>query len=62
MQGFAVTLAIGVIVSMFSAITVTRSLLKLLVGTRIARNPDLLGPGIHTEPGAAEAASTGGEA
>ena len=61
-QGFAVTLAIGVIVSMFSAITVTRSLLKLLVGTRIARNPDLLGPGIHTEPGAAEAASTGGEA
>ncbi|MYA19772.1 MAG: protein translocase subunit SecD [Chloroflexi bacterium] len=61
-QGFAVTLAIGVIVSMFSAITVTRSLLKLLVGTRIARNADLLGPGIHTEPGAAEAASTGGEA
>ena len=61
-QGFAVTLAIGVIVSMFSAITVTRSLLKLLVGTRISRNPDLLGPGIHTEPGAAEAASTGGEA
>ncbi len=66
-QGFAVTLAIGVLVSMFSAITVTRSLLKALVGTRIARNPDLLGPGIHTEPGSTkpastEAASTGGEA
>ena len=61
-QGFAVTLAIGVLVSMFSAITVTRSLLKALVGTRIARNPDLLGPGIQTEPGASEAASMGGEA
>ena len=61
-QGFAVTLAIGVLVSMFSAITVTRSLLKVLVGTRIARNPDLLGPGIQTEPGAAETASMGGEA
>ena len=61
-QGFAVTLAIGVLVSMFSAITVTRSLLKVLVGTRIARNPDLLGPGIQTEPGSAEAASMGGEA
>ena len=61
-QGFAVTLAIGVLVSMFSAITVTRSLLKALVGTRIARNPDLLGPGIQTEPGSAEPASMGGDA
>ena len=61
-QGFAVTLAIGVLVSMFSAITVTRSLLKALVGTRIARNPELLGAGARVEPGASEAASLGGEA
>ncbi len=61
-QGFAITLAIGVLVSMFSAITVTRSLLKALVGTRIARNPELLGAGARVEPGASEAASLGGEA
>lgn len=39
-QGFALTLAVGVFVSMFSAITVTRTLMKLLVGTRIARHRD----------------------
>ena len=61
-QGFAVTLAIGVLVSMFSAIMVTRSLLKVLVGTRIARTPDLLGASIRAEPGTPEAASMGGEA
>ena len=61
-QGFAVTLAIGVLVSMFSAIMVTRSLLKALVGTRIARNPELLGASVRAEPGATEAASMGGEA
>ena len=60
-QGFAVTLAIGVLVSMFSAITVTRTLLKLLVGSRIARNPDLLGPGTQAAA-SSEAATTGGEA
>ena len=37
-QGFAVTLAIGVMVSMFSAIVVTRTFLRVLIGTRIARN------------------------
>ena len=61
-QGFAVTLAIGVLVSMFSAIMVTRSLLKALVGTRIARNPELLGLSVRAEPGATEAASMGGKA
>jgi preprotein translocase subunit SecD len=35
--GFAVTLLIGVLVSMFSAIIVTRSLLRLFVGTRLGR-------------------------
>ena len=36
-QGFAVTLAVGVVISMFSAITVTRTLLRLLIGTRFGR-------------------------
>ncbi len=33
-RGFAITLAIGVLVSMFSAITVTRTLLTLIIGSR----------------------------
>jgi len=37
-KGFALTLAVGVVVSMFSAITVTRTFLKMVVGTRLARN------------------------
>ncbi len=49
-QGFAVTLAVGVLVSMFSAIVVTRTLLAALIGTRIARQRDWF---IDAEPGAA---------
>lgn len=37
-KGFALTLAIGVAVSMFSAITVSRTFLKMVVGTPLARN------------------------
>ena len=37
-QGFAFTLAIGVLVSMFSAITVTRTFLKMILGTPLAKN------------------------
>ena len=37
-KGFALTLAIGVAISMFSAITITRTFLKMVVGTRLARN------------------------
>jgi preprotein translocase subunit SecD len=37
-KGFALTLAIGVGISMFSAITVTRTFLKMVVGTRLARS------------------------
>ena len=54
-QGFAVTLAVGVLVSMFSAITVTRTLLKALVGSWLARQPDLLGTDVRPAAGAAEA-------
>ncbi|MCC6382939.1 MAG: protein translocase subunit SecD [Dehalococcoidia bacterium] len=37
-KGFALTLAIGVGISMFSAITVTRTFLKMIVGTPLAQN------------------------
>ena len=36
-QGFAITLAIGVMVSMFSAISITRTLLRLVSTSRVAR-------------------------
>ncbi len=39
-QGFAVTLGIGVLVSMFSAIVVSRALLRALVGTPLSRRYD----------------------
>lgn len=43
-RGFALTLAVGVLISMFTAITVTRILLRLFIGTRFAR-PEWLAPG-----------------
>ncbi len=42
-SGFALTLAIGVLVSLFSAIIVTRSLMRGLLAFRWARNPLLYG-------------------
>lgn len=42
-KGFAVTLSIGIIVSMFTAITVTRTFLKLFVGNNILTHPWLFG-------------------
>ena len=40
-KGFATTLIIGLIISLFTAITVTRSLLLFLVGSGIGTNPKL---------------------
>lgn len=40
-MGFAVTLFIGVAVSMFTAIVVTRTLLRLFVGSRLAKRTSL---------------------
>ena len=40
-QGFALTLGIGVLISMFTAIIVTRTLLRLFVGTRLGRRLSL---------------------
>ncbi|MBI3309005.1 MAG: protein translocase subunit SecD, partial [Candidatus Melainabacteria bacterium] len=42
-KGFAVTLAIGVLVSMFSAIFVTKTLLSLSTKIGFFRNPVLFG-------------------
>lgn len=58
-QGFAITLAIGVLVSMFSAIVVTRALLRLLIGTPIARRSEWLGANLLPlrEAGTARAGS-----
>ncbi len=43
-KGFAWALAIGVAVSMFTAIVVTRTLLRLFVGTRLAQRASLFSP------------------
>ncbi|HEU5314618.1 MAG TPA: protein translocase subunit SecD [Chloroflexota bacterium] len=38
-RGFAITLAVGVLVSLFSSITVTRTLLRAVVGSGVIRHP-----------------------
>jgi len=43
-KGFAVTLIIGVVVSMFTAITVTRTFLRPFVGTGLAQKKSLFAP------------------
>lgn len=42
-RGFAFTLALGILVSMFTAINVTRTFLKTLTGTAISRSKFMLG-------------------
>lgn len=42
-RGFALTLAIGVVVSMFSAITVTKNFMHLIFGTGNLKNPAMFG-------------------
>ena len=42
-KGFAVTLAIGVVLSMFSAITVTKFLLRFLIASNFTKNPAFFG-------------------
>jgi len=48
-RGFALTLGIGVALSMFTAIVVTRALLALLAGLKIFKNPTLTGMSVETE-------------
>jgi preprotein translocase subunit SecD len=48
-RGFAVTLFIGVALSMFTAITVTRTFLRLIVGGQVITNPAAYGvPSVKT--------------
>jgi SecD/SecF fusion protein len=47
-RGFAITLGIGVLVSFFTAITITRSLFAWVLRWRVGRNPSLYTE-IHTE-------------
>jgi protein-export membrane protein SecD len=49
-KGFALTLALGVILSMFSAITVSRTLLRLVSGWSFLKAPALYMPGLHSMP------------
>lgn len=50
-KGFAVTLALGVLVSMFTAITVSRTLLRMVMRTKWGTNPKLYGFKAHEEAG-----------
>jgi preprotein translocase subunit SecD len=56
--GFATTLFLGVVISLFTAITVTRTFLNLLVPTGVATHPALFGlpRGTMTVPGRRRAA------
>jgi preprotein translocase subunit SecD len=45
-KGFAITLAIGVLLSMFTAVIITRTLLRLVVhlsGEELRERPEVLG-------------------
>ncbi len=49
-KGFAITLAIGILVSMFSAITITRTFMRLTSGAWLEKRHGLIGPGLHPTP------------
>jgi preprotein translocase subunit SecD len=42
-RGFAVTLALGIVISMFTAITVTRAFMQTIIGHSVTKSPFLLG-------------------
>ena len=58
-QGFALTLFIGVVISMFTALTVSRTLLRLMVDTGVARHPSWYGTSVKAPPGGASPAPAG---
>lgn len=45
-KGFAVTLALGVVLSMFTAVTVTKFLLRFLIASNFTKNPAFFGVGV----------------
>ncbi|HAK72547.1 MAG TPA: protein translocase subunit SecD, partial [Sporomusaceae bacterium] len=42
-KGFAVTLGLGVVISMFTAITVSGSLLRMLIHANVVKNSKFFG-------------------
>lgn len=42
-KGFAITLALGIVISMFTAITLTRFTLRILIGTNLVKNAKFFG-------------------
>ncbi|MFI5240483.1 MAG: protein translocase subunit SecD [Candidatus Saccharimonadia bacterium] len=42
-RGFAVTLGLGVLISMFTAVLISRTLLRMVMGSRLGKNPKLFG-------------------
>lgn len=46
-KGFAITLGIGIVVSMFTAITITRTFIRLIAGEWLHTRPWLFGIGSH---------------
>lgn len=49
-KGFALTLAIGVVISLFTAVTCSRTLLLFSLGLPQFRKPELFCPGLSTAP------------
>ena len=49
-KGFALTLGIGVLLSMFTALTVTRTFLRLAIGSPLTRRLSLFAPGVADRP------------
>lgn len=58
-QGFALTLFLGVVVSMFTAVTVSRTLLRLMVDTGVARHPSWYGTNVKAPQGGGAAVPAG---
>ena len=56
-KGFAVTLAIGILISMFTAITVTRTFLKLFMTNKVLSHPWLFGVSMRRKEKLPEPAS-----
>jgi len=48
-KGFALTLVIGVLISMLTAVLATRAMLALLANWRVFNNPTLMGMHVHKE-------------
>ncbi len=55
-RGFALTLAIGVVVSMFTAVTCSRTLMFFAIGFPQFRKPHLFCPGVQSSPRGAKSA------